>query len=137
MTHWAIDLIGKPWVAGQAGPDQFDCWGLVRYVQAKHYGRELPIIAPENYGVMACARMFRDHQERARWVDTITPMDGDVVLLAHNRHPAHVGHWLNVDGGGLLHCVQGSGVVFQNLQALKNSGWGNISFYRFAGENSA
>jgi hypothetical protein len=137
MKHWALDLIGKPWVAGKAGDDEFDCWGLVRYVQAKHYGRELPIIAPENYGIMQCARTFRDHPERARWVDTDEPTDGDIALLAHNRHPVHVGLWLDVDGGGLLHCVQGTGVIFQNMNSLKLAGWGRMNFLKFTGEANA
>lgn len=136
MTHWAQNYIGRPWVAGASGSGSFDCWGLVRYVQKKHFNRELPIIAPENYGVISCAREFRDHPERARWVDTITPIEGDVALMAHNRHPVHVGIWLNVDGGGILHCLQGSGVVYQNVQSLKNAGWGRLNYFRFVGDKN-
>lgn len=137
MKHWAVDLIGKPWVAGHSGPDSFDCWGLVRFIQSTRYGRELPIIAPENYGVLECARAFRDHPERARWIDTMTPEDGDIVLLAHSRHPVHVGQWVGVDGGGVLHCVQGAGVVFQNIRSLQQAGWGGLRFLSFAGDTNA
>ena len=58
------------------------------------------------------------------------PMDGDVVLLRQAKNPVHCGLWLNIDGGGVLHCVRGSGVVFQNIHSLNLSGWFLDSYYR-------
>lgn len=133
MKHWATSLIGKPWKAGQVGPDAFDCWGLVQYVQREHYGRVLPTIAPQNYSVLATAREFANNPERARWQAVVRPQDGDVALLAHAKYPSHVGVWLNVDGGGLLHCVEGQGVIFQPPQVLRMHGWGKITYYGFTG----
>lgn len=51
-------------------------------------------------------------------------------LAAHARHPSHVGVWVDVDGGGVLHCINGAGVVFQPIKALKAGGWGHLEFYR-------
>lgn len=131
--HWAVAYLGKPWVGGGRGPLAYDCWGLARAVQSAHYGRELPAIEPANYGLKACALTMRDHPERARWEVVDTPADGDLVLMAHARHLSHVGVWLDVDGGGVLHALQGAGVVFARLSALRDTGWGRIEFLRFRG----
>ena len=58
------------------------------------------------------------------------PQDGDVVLMRQAKNPVHAGLWLNIDGGGVLHCVRGNGVVFQNVCSLNTSGWFLDSFYR-------
>ena len=41
---------------------------------------------------------------------------------------------LTADGGGVLHCAQGSGVVFQTLHSLKATGWAGVLFYRLKPE---
>ena len=111
MTHFANKYIGCPWVAGAQGPDSFDCWGFVRFVLLHEYGYNVPPvnINPDN-------------------VDK--PQDGDVVLMRQAKNPVHAGLWLDIDGGGILHCVRGSGVVFQNIASLNLSGWFIDSFYR-------
>ncbi|MBR9971194.1 NlpC/P60 family protein [Magnetospirillum sulfuroxidans] len=144
--HWAIALIGLPWsvhggeaaneriaASGGSGPDSFNCWEFVRMVQARHFGRLLPEIGnPEDMLVMG--RTFRDHPERRRWAKVETPAEGDCVLLRRSRHPIHVGVWLDVDGGGVLHCAEGAGVVFQRSDALALNGWAVEGFYRFIGD---
>jgi hypothetical protein len=129
--HWATALIGLKWSVHGSGPDTFNCWEFVRMVQARHFGRALAEIAnPEDILVMG--RTFRDHPERRRWAKVEHPAEGDCVLLRQSRHPIHVGIWLDVDGGGVLHCSRESGVVFQNPAALKLNGWGIEGFYRFS-----
>lgn len=46
------------------------------------------------------------------------------------KNPVHAGLWLDIDGGGILHCVRESGVIFQNALSLNLSGWFIDSFYR-------
>lgn len=134
--HWASALIGLPWHATAEGPRAFHCWAFVRHVQAEHFGRTLPAI-PNPDDLLAQARAFRDHPERGRWARVKTPMEGDCVLLRQARYPVHVGVWINVDGGGVLHCARDSGVVFQRLDALAVNGWKVEGFYRFEGEHHA
>ena len=130
--HWAAAYIGLPWSVHGSGPDMFNCWEFVRMVQARHFGRILPEISnPEDMLVMG--RTFRNHPERRRWTKMPDPMEGDCVLLRRSRHPIHVGIWLDVDGGGVLHCAEGAGVVFQRSDAIKLNGWAIEGFYRFIG----
>ncbi len=129
--HWAAATIGLPWSPHGRGPDLFNCWEFVRTVQDRYYGRVLPQITnPED--TLAMGRVFRDHPERRRWAKSADPLEGDCVLLRRSRHPIHVGVWLEVDGGGVLHCAEDSGVVFQRPDALRLNGWAVEGFYRFS-----
>ena len=132
MTHWAENYIGIPWEADGEGPDRFHCWAFVCHVQQHQFGRELPAI-PNPEDLLAIARDFRDHPERKRWDLAQDPKEGDCVLMRQARYPIHVGVWLDVDGGGVLHCAQEAGVAFQTLSSLSANGWRVEGYYRFVG----
>lgn len=135
MNHWAIHYLNKPWVSGGVGPDEFDCWGFVRYLKREREGIELPVIAVDGNDPRAVLKAFRQHPELQRYaVHEKNPQPGDVVLMKHSKHPTHCGLWIDVDGGGVLHCAQGSGVVFQTLHSLKSTGWAGVLFYRLKPE---
>lgn len=123
--HWAFEYIGDQWSA----PDH-DCWGFFRRVQRDRFGRDIPAVAVDAFNRRACAQAVESNPEREQWVATDSPQEGDAVLLAHARHPSHVGLWIDVDGGGVLHCIRGTGVVFQPVKSLKQSGWGHLEYYR-------
>lgn len=124
-THWAADYIGQPWVAGAN-----DCWSFCRRVWAERFGLSVPVIEVDAAHLAAVTRAFIGHPERVRWAEVDSPVEGDAVLLAHSRFPTHVGIWVGVDGGGVLHCEQASGVVFSSPGALARCGWGRLAFYR-------
>ena len=132
MTHWGEQYIGIPWSADGEGPDAYHCWAFVCHVQQRHFDRELPAI-PNPEDLLAIARDFRDHPERNRWDLSHDPKEGDCVLLRQARYPIHVGVWLDVDEGGVLHCAQEAGVAFQNLVSLAANGWRIEGCYRFTG----
>ena len=134
--HWACRYIGLPWQAGAKGPDIFDCWSLVVWVQKYHFGRNLPDIPVAEGNLKRLALTFRDHPERKRWHLTDAPKQGDAVLMRQSRHPIHVGIWITISPSeqGVLHCVKGNGVVFQNMASLKLAGWQIEGFYRFQGD---
>ena len=136
--HWAEELIGRPWIAGGRGPDAFDCWGLVRFCWRERFGIEVPEISVDAADLRAVLAGFRDHPERRRWC-RVEPAreparEGDGVLMRQSRYPVHVGLWLAVDGGGVLHAVRDSGVVFQIPADLATHGWRIEGTYRFTGE---
>jgi len=128
--HWAIEYLGKPWQSGKDGPDTFDCWGLVRYVQRRHFNLELPEIRVDADNLSATVQAFSSHAERQRWSAVIAPNEGDCLLLSQHKAPTHVGVWLDVDGGGLLHAVRGAGVVFTKNSHLKSMGYHVLGAYR-------
>ena len=128
--HWAETYIGIPWSPDGEGPDTYHCWAFVRHIQKQYFGRKLPGI-PNPEDVLAIARGFRDHPERRRWELATTAIEGDCVLMRQARYPIHVGVWLGVDDGGVLHCSQEAGVAFQTLNSLSLNGWSVEGFYRF------
>ena len=140
-VHWAHTYIGVPWTpeggaASSAGalPASFNCWTFVRHVQGAHFGRTLPEIPVAGDDVAGLARAFRDSPERGRWLRVDAPAEGDCVLLRQARYPIHVGVWIAADGGGVLHCIKGPGVVFQKPKDVVAHGWRIEGFYRFAGD---
>ncbi len=130
MPHFANKYIGLPWVAGQQGPDSFDCWGFVRYVLKEEYGYDVPCVNVNPECLRDVLVAFRTDLAFTAFEEVDAPQDGDVVLMRQAKHPVHAGLWLDIDGGGVLHSVRGNGVVFQNVISLNATGWFLDSFYR-------
>lgn len=130
MTHWAGQYIGLPWQSGAQGPEAFDCWALVRHIQRERYGRDLPVIDVDAHDLGAVRAAFREHPERARWRRVDPPQDGDCVLTHRGGQADHVGVYLDIDAGRVLHAIRHSGVVCTALPALQRLGW-HPEFYRF------
>jgi hypothetical protein len=131
MNHWAAQYIGLLWEAGAQGPDAYDCWSFFRMVQKKHFNLEVPLILAADYDdPTLLVNLFREHEENQRWgtPKPYFPVHGDAVII---HKPLHVGTWLEVDGGGVLHCMRGSGVVFTHEAAWRLSGFGRREYRRF------
>ena len=120
-----IQYLGLPWIEGQR-----DCWLFFREIQAKHYGRIVPIVDVDVMDIRDVIHKV-DAEKKAHWEQIGKPEDGCAVLMSRNRYPVHIGMWLDIDGGKVLHCAQGMGVVFQNRQALKFDGWTGITYWRY------
>ena len=119
--------IGIPWVAGAQGPDAYDCMAFFRYIQSAHFGIEVPqIIAPDYDDQNAIADLFLTHPERQKWPRIAAPKHGCAVMI---RRPMHIGTWLDIDGGGVLHCVRGAGVVFTHGGSWVTSGFGRREYF--------
>ena len=94
----------------------------------------MPEIPVDAANLRAVLSGFRDHPERERWKLLERAREGDAVLMRQSRHPVHVGIWLAVDGGGVLHAARDIGVVFQDPADLTAHGWRIEGFYRFTGD---
>ena len=130
MTHFANKYIGLPYVAGAQGAESFDCWSFVRYVLKHEYGLDVPPVNINPNNLRDVLHAFKDDLAFQAFEEIPQPYDGDVVLMRQAKNPVHAGLWIDVDGGGVLHCVCGSGVVSQNIQSLNACGWFLDSYYR-------
>ncbi len=126
---WPTKYIGLAY--DQSEKNGHTCWSLVRAIQLQEFGRKVPDI-PYHHNIRTRLIFFRDHPERQRWQAAKTPREGDCVLLAQARFPSHCGVWSQADGGGVVHAVEGVGVVWQNRAALRAHGWRLEGFYRYA-----
>lgn len=128
--HWAGPYIGKGWRYGGQGPDEFDCWNFVREVQRARFGIEVPIIEYEQ-DQRDVSNHLQHNPELEKWTPVESPREGDIVMMARAKIPAHVGVWIIANGrAGILHCVKGIGVVFTQAAMVRSSGWGNLRYYR-------
>ena len=132
MSHWATPYIGQPWSKHGQGPETWNCWGFFRPVQQAHFGVETPMV-PYADDLLVLARLFRDHGERGHWQPVTSYREGDGVMMRTARYPIHVGVWLEADGGRVLHCAAGAGVVCQSRRDLATNGWRIDGVYRHLG----
>lgn len=130
MLHWATSYLGRPWQVGAAGPEAYDCWGLVRAIYLDQLGVDLPAAGFTSEDVKTVLTGFRNHPERKRWHLVEAAAEFDALLLAQARHPIHVGVWVTAGGGRVVHAVKGPGVVAQDLLSLKSSGYQVMGVYR-------
>lgn len=133
MSDWG-KYIGIPWENGAQGPDAYDCWSFFRDMQRTHFERELPIISVNANSIKTVISEFQSNDEYTNWeqVEMFSQLEGgDAVLMSQSRYPSHVGIWIEVDGGGVLHCVQGSGVIFSSAVGIGRDGWSNVKLYKY------
>ena len=128
-----IEIMGAKWVRGACGPKEFDCWGLACWVQNKLFGRKVALEPNPPEALRDLIKFVRTHNGRKQWRLVESPRHGAMVEMAHEEHPFHFGVYLNIDGGGILHSLEGIGVAFDPVVALRASGWGRIKYYEWTG----
>lgn len=129
MTHWADQYLGHRWESGATGPDAWDCGTFVRHIELLHFGRAVPDVVVDATRMRDVVRAI-DGLDLGDWDEVAQPRDGDGAILAYSRHGSHVGVWIDVDGGGVLHCQNGAGVIFTPANRLKMCGWARVKYYR-------
>lgn len=127
--HWTEAYVGLPYEKG-GGDSGFNCWTFFRHVQLNHCGIRVPEIAEPDSRFRLLRKVPAAAGELG-WEKVETPRTGDAVLMAHWKHPSHVGLWVDdANGGAVLHCVAGAGVVLATPTHLKMGQWRIISFFR-------
>lgn len=80
---------------------------------------------------LAARRALVLSPEDLGWTRVDRPAEGDGVMMARAAHNCHVGVWIEPDGaGGVLHSVEGAGVIFTPLPALAAMGYRVTGFGR-------
>lgn len=122
------DLVGIQYShTGKCPEDGFNCWEFMRYVQMRYYNRRLPFVAID--GSQDLILMHAHCMESGVYQMVTEQQDGDCVLLRDGSRP-HVGVWLQNDTGGVLHCMEGVGVIWTRRSELLRYGYGRASYYR-------
>lgn len=106
------------YIGMQYDPIKFNCWHLVQLIQQEQFGRALPNFDIDGKDLRTVAKTFHNAAERHHWQRVNQPSHGCCVLMRRATLPIHIGIWLNIDAGGILHNLDGIGVVFQQPQAL-------------------
>lgn len=124
-AHWSAAYVGDPWDART-----HDCWVFARRIWRERFGRDVPAVDFDAASALDCRRALAQRPERANWHEVATPAEGDAVLMGKSARPSHVGVWVGADGGRVLHCLQGHGVVCQDVTALRLMGLRVLGYYR-------
>lgn len=136
MSHWAAAHIGTPWVAGES-----DCWHFARRVWRDRFGWDVPAVVADASDPRATRRAFALGHDATGWrpvAGVCAPVEGDAVLMARGRRPAHVGVLVVLpEGVAVLHSVTGAGVVVTPLTLLPGMGYRLVGIYRWAGASCA
>lgn len=126
-----------PFVPGGRALDGADCWGLVRLVSAREFGRELPAYpgAGVRDGGLDLRSLGAEAAERrdADFDPVEDPEPGDVVLLRPRRRPIHVGIIVAKRPLTMLHAERGVGTVVERVYGTV---WRHRveGFYRYRGD---
>lgn len=126
---WPLKYQDRVWIPPQPDGTKYDCWDLVREIEREEFGRSLPPIIPVNYGAHALIRELQRNEELKNWSKVPKPKEGDIVQLGHAKYPHHVGVWTEIDGGKVVHCLEGSGTHIQTIESLEVNSWGHFSFW--------
>ncbi|WP_257282104.1 hypothetical protein [Endozoicomonas sp. ISHI1] len=133
--HWVHDYLGKPWVAYARGPDTYDCWGLVMAVLSEQFRCEdlpgLNHVTTDN--TQEIHQAFSDQIRSGYWQHSPVPVHGSVAVCFIRGKSAklvvrHVGIYLDIDGGGVLHCHQGALSKFEPVTRIKRL-FPKVEFY--------
>lgn len=125
---WAAKYIGIPWVAGES-----DCWAFARRVWLEVFGWHVPPVNVDAMSRLASTRAMLAPDMYVGWQPATGPAEGAAVVMSKGRHASHVGVWTYADGGGVVHSVQGVGVVFTPLPAMAAMGLKVLAYYWRAG----
>lgn len=102
MSHWAKDLIGRPWAPDGEGPASFSCWGLVRWVFRERYDIDMPPIKVGDFSEGENVTAIKRAVTASGWKPHEgEPQDGDIVLM-HGPKGRHVGVMVRMSRGLVL-----------------------------------
>lgn len=127
---WVSLYLGKPWVSGACGPDAFDCWGLLWAVYREQFGIEIaryPGVAEA--GTLETVRRIEGWKDLPEWETLAAPVHGCAVAMSMNLRFHHVGMFLDVDGGLVIHAADGRNVVAESLPRLRQTGIKRQAFF--------
>lgn len=124
-THWAFELIGKPWEPSAQGPRAFDCQGLADCCCRMRFGEALPTL---------------ESVHASAWHRVEGPPQADDVVLMQGPEGRHIGWMVEADGHlGVLHAdghMTARGpvgcVCFHSLADATAGGYHHHEFWRRA-----
>lgn len=121
-AQYVSDRVGLPYAA-----HDLNCWELTRRTQMDLFGRGLPVVGVEDGGhhMTLLARAFKQNEERARWRQIASPVNGAIVLMSRPGRitAVHCGTYLDLDGGGIFHTDEDHGVQFDSVLDVALRNW--------------
>jgi len=124
MSHWSINYLGKTYIKGEN-----DCWTVFCDVQNNVFDRNIQDLAFGTINELSTRKEFLNNPLRQRFKEVRIPVDGCAVFMSKGKYTSHIGTYLNIGEGRVLHCIEYSGTVIQSLSDLKAYGWNIVGFF--------
>lgn len=128
---WVIGYMGATFAPKAYGPEQFDCWGLVWHVARFRGGIELPRFDDVAYQLKRINAEIEGQAMSDDWVQVDAPAEYDTVLMRRAGEAYHVGIFLNVDGGRILHACP-EGILCSQVRDLHAMGFQHLTYWHHA-----
>lgn len=117
-------LIGLAYEEGARGPETWDCWHLARHLAPHHWGIDLPDAPIDRLAETGFKAALH-----ATWRPVPAPVHGAIGQTSTTTRPRHIVTYLANDRGGVIHALDGYGVVFWPLLQLRVYGCPDIHWY--------
>lgn len=127
-VDFVLKYLGTPYKIGTQGPEYFDCWGWVRFANKQLWGRDIPWIDMSQQSPGEFIKRGYEYRRQMDWVVMDNPIHSCLVEMSHRLHAHHVGVFLDIDGGQVVHAIQGNGLICDALLTLPACGWHPIRF---------
>lgn len=114
MKHWAPKWVGKSYPHN-------GCWLFLCDVYAAEFALDLPDYEEYRESASKGIRKIQEEIAGAEW-DECEPFDGCAVALTQRNLITHVGVYADIDGGRILHTINGQ-VAAVNAAWLRKNHW--------------
>jgi len=126
------DYLNCKWEAGANGPDKYDCHHLVIEIKKKFYNQQLPSVEVNANNLFSVIKAIKKNKVWNDFVKLDKPEDGCIVKMFSAEQPNHIGIYIKMDSGGVLHCSQRWNVSFDSVFNLRKV-FSNIEFWKYIG----
>lgn len=107
---------------------EIDCLKFFALTQKRLFGRDIPLHHLDSDDLAGWIKLVVHYKKELHWNEIPHPIHGCAVEMSHHQRPYHIGTWLDLQGGGVLHCTPKAGVTFQSLKELQIAGWNRIVY---------
>lgn len=128
--HWAYEYLGKPYLEGSDGPDNYDCWGLVRDVCKSKINCDMPLVnIGRNDNLEAIQKAI------AGWVKVNPPYREFDILTMRGAFGRHIGICITANGKVLFLHAEVPQVQVMELNRLGSLGYKDVQGWRYTHGN--
>lgn len=110
--RWLNTYIGKTYLPGGRGPEQFDCYGLCKTIYNEVFNIELPDWRDDLSKPAIRAGIIAGVVSHGTFTELEDPVDGCFVVCYRSRAAYHIGLFF---AGGVIHADEGHGVIYEPL----------------------
>jgi hypothetical protein len=131
-TYITRELLGKPFKLGADGPDEYDCYGVVRAVLWKGFDLFIPTIQRVELNHHGLARRLMQPEVAEDWIEVPIGRAGDVILMGNvDGRDYHLGLRLKFGNQHMvIHTEEKVGVTLDDIITLPVRGYHKIRYLR-------